>query len=121
MRRKQGLAIAVIALLSIAFSQTIARAASPTAAEEDTANRFVDAKVVEVSDSHISVYARTGVEHVIATDRTDTKFLINGEEVSLKELRVGDIVTIELDAQNQLKFAKVISLSSGTEQIARKR
>lgn len=88
---------------------------------QDTDTRMVDAKVVEVNDAHISVIARTGVEHVIAIDRTDTKVTINGQVVSLKDLREGDVVTVELDANKQVKFAKNILMESNQVQLARNR
>ncbi len=89
--------------------------------EDDTDTRFVDAKVVEVADGHISVVARTGVEHVIAIDSVKTKVTVEGRVVSLKDLREGDIVTIELDAQQQVKFAKNISMGQEQMQLARNR
>jgi len=67
------------------------------------------------------VMARTGVEHVISVDREGTKVTIDGEAVSLKDVREGDIVTIELDAQKPVKFAKNISMRSEQSQVARVR
>jgi hypothetical protein len=78
---------------------------------EDTDTRLVDAKVVEVTDDHISVFAQTGVEHVIATADADTKVTREGKLVSLKDLRQGDVVTIELDADRPLKFARHINIA----------
>ena len=89
--------------------------------DEDTDLRIVDARVVEVTDERISVIARSGVEHVIAINRADTKVMIDGEVVSCKDVRVGDVLTIELDAQNPLKFARNISMRSETTEIARNR
>ncbi|HEV2863386.1 MAG TPA: hypothetical protein VGX48_20395 [Pyrinomonadaceae bacterium] len=83
-----------------------------SAAAEDTDTRMVDARVVEVNDRHISVVARTGVEHVIATDAADTNVTREGKRVALKNLKVGDVVTVELDEQSQLKFARHISISA---------
>jgi hypothetical protein len=88
---------------------------------EDTDLRIVDARVVEVTDERISVIARSGVEHVIAINRTDTKVLIDGEVVSCKDVREGDVLTIELDAQNPLKFARNISMRSENTEMARNR
>jgi hypothetical protein len=76
--------------------------------EKDTDTRMVDAKVVEVNERHISVVARTGVEHVIATDAADTHVTLKGKRVAVKNLHVGDLVTVELDAMNPLKFARRI-------------
>ncbi len=89
--------------------------------EEDTDNRLVQAKIVEVAESHISVMARTGVEHVIAVDSEGTKVTIDGRVVSLKDVREGDIATIELDAHKPVKFARNISMRSEQLQVARVR
>ena len=102
----------------IAFMLTLAAYAPALAASdgaEDTDVRKVDAKVVEVTDGHISIVARTGVEHVIATDTADTHVTLRGKRVNLKKLRVGDVVTVDLDAASQLKFARriVIGEQSG--------
>jgi hypothetical protein len=94
--------------------------ASP-ASDEDTDNLIVQAKVVEVAEAHISVMARTGVEHVIAVDRKGTRVTIDGRVVSLKDVREGDIATIELDAHKQVKFAKNITMRSDQSQVARVR
>ena len=118
--RQRHLATIFAALLLMFFS-TAARAATDGDRNEDTDNRLVDAKVVEVSDARISVIARTGVEHVIAIDRVDTKVTIDGEVVSLKDVREGDVITVELDAQNPIKFAKNISMRSDAMQVAHNR
>ncbi len=88
---------------------------------EDTDTRLVDARVVEVTDSRISVFAQTGVEHVIAIDRRDTQVSVEGRAVSLKDLREGDVIDIELEANNPVKFARNISLTlpASSEQVAR--
>ena len=80
---------------------------------------FVNAKVVEVADGHISIIARSGSEHVIAIDGAATRVTRNGRVVSARELRVGDRVTVELDANKQIKFAKNISIGSAPTQVAR--
>lgn len=114
--RRRNLA-SIFATLLIALSATAAVASTNG---EDTDTRMIDAKVVEVTDARISVIARTGVEHVIAIDNTDTKVSINGRVVSLEDLREGDIVTVELDAQNPLKFARNISIETQSDsQVAR--
>jgi hypothetical protein len=79
--------------------------------EKDSDVRMIDAKVVEVNERHISVVARTGVEHVIATDAADTHVTLKGKRVAIKRLHVGDLVTVELDAMNPLKFARRISIA----------
>ena len=86
---------------------------------EDTDARIVDARVVEVAESHISVLARSGVEHVVAVDVTSTKVSIDGRSISLKDIRNGDIVTIELDSKKAVKFARNIAMRSN--QVARLR
>lgn len=103
--RKRSLAVLIAILLSAA-AQATALAASDD--EKDTDVRLVDAKVVEVNDRHISVVARTGVEHVIATDYSDTHVTLRGKRVAFKSLHAGNIVTVELDAQNPEKFARRI-------------
>lgn len=109
---------AFIAGLMMLFFVAPAMAA---ASDEDTDTRFVNAKVVEVTDAHISVMARSGVEHVIAIDNKDTQVTMDGRVVSLKDLREGDIVTIELDAQKQVKFARNIYMHSEQVEVARNR
>jgi hypothetical protein len=103
--KRLSLGILVAFLLS-AYIYTPALAAK--SGEEDTDARMVDARVVEVNDQHISVIAQTGVEHVIATDAAKTRVTLKGKRIAFKKLKVGDIVTIELDAVNPLKFARRI-------------
>jgi hypothetical protein len=81
---------------------------------EDTDVHKVDAKVVEVTDGHISIVARTGVEHVIATDAADTHVTLRGKRVDMKKLQVGDVVTVDLDPASQLKFARRIVIGEQT-------
>lgn len=114
------LALALLALFSSAY-EARAVAAQVEDANEDTDTRMVDAKVVEVTDTRISIIARTGVEHVIAIDRTDTKVTIDGLSVSLQDVREGDVVTVELDANNPVKFARNISMRSDQTEVARNR
>ena len=111
----------VLAAALLTFCSTAALAVINDEKGEDTDLRFIDAKVVEVADGHISVIARSGVEHVIAIDNTETKVTIEGQEVSLKDVREGDVVTIELDEQNPMKFARTISMNSEQMQVARVR
>ena len=111
MRRRSFATLFAIMLTLAAYAPALAA----TDGAEDTDVRKVDAKVVEVNDRHISIVARTGVEHVIATDAADTHVTLRGKRVELKKLRVGDVVTVELDAANPLKFARriVIGEQSG--------
>ena len=118
MRRRHLASIFATLLIAVFATATLASAKSVKG--EDTDMRMVDAKVVEVSDARIAVIARTGVEHVIAIDDSGTRVSINGRLVPLAELREGDIVTVELDAQNPLKFAKNISIEiSSDSEVAR--
>lgn len=107
MRRKN--LVAVLAAMLMVFSTT---ALAADGKGKDTNTRLVNAKVVEVTDGHISVITRDGVEHVIATDDDGTKVMIDEEFVSLKNLREGDVVTVELDTLNPLKFAMSIEIST---------
>ena len=113
MMRRRSLAGLIAVMLTLA-AYAPALAASD-GAPPDTDVRKVDAKVVEVNDRHISIVARTGVEHVIATDAADTHVTLRGQRVELKKLRVGDVVTVDLDASSQMKFARriVIGEQSG--------
>jgi hypothetical protein len=121
MKQRRLVNILTAALLLTLFSYTAARASKLEDANEDTDTRIIDARVVEVTDARISIVARTGVEHVIAIDRTDTKVTIDGLAVSLQDLREGDVVTVELDADNPMKFAKNISMRSDQMEVARNR
>jgi hypothetical protein len=107
--KRENLAVILAALLLLLFSNSIQAAGG---ADEDTDTRMVGAIVVEVAEAHISVKARTGVEHVIAVDNAGTRVTIDGKAVSLKELREGDVVTVELDEEKPVKFAKLISMRS---------
>jgi hypothetical protein len=117
--KQKALASYLVIMLLMLFSNAINTRARD--GDEDTDNRFVQARIVEVAESHISVMARTGVEHVIAVDRQGTKVTIDGQVVSLKDVREGDIATIELDARKQVKFATNIMLRSEQSQVARVR
>ncbi|MBA2733112.1 MAG: hypothetical protein H0U54_09520 [Acidobacteria bacterium] len=117
--KQKRLAGFLAAALLMFFSNGILAASNGT--DDDTDTRIIQAKVVEVAESHISVMARTGVEHVIAVDREGTKVTVDGVAVSLKEIREGDIATIELDAHKQVKFARNISMRSEQTQVARVR
>ncbi|MFN2452981.1 MAG: hypothetical protein ABR577_02040 [Pyrinomonadaceae bacterium] len=116
---KQRYSAAILTIIVLAFSSTAAFAITGDSIKEDTDARIINAKVVEVTDAHLSVIARTGVEHVIAIDRADTKVTIDGHAVSLKDVREGDMITIELDTRNPVKFAMNISVQPGADQLAR--
>ena len=117
MKRRQNLA----AILAVALLMGLSSAALAAGSDDkDTDTRLVSAKVVEVTDAHISVIARTGVEHVIAVDDAGTKVLLAGKEVALKDLREGDVVTVELDEAKPVKFAKNIEIAAqASQQVAK--
>jgi len=115
----RNLSLLMVGLL-VALCATSTQAAS-TPGDEDTDTRFVQAKVVEVAEGHISVVTRSGVEHVIGVDREGTRVTIDGRAVSLKDVREGDIVTVELDERNPVKFARTILMRSEFAQVARVR
>jgi hypothetical protein len=121
MKQRHLVTVFAVALIAFFSSAAAARAANVEDPKEDTDTRMIDARVVEVTDARISVIARTGVEHVIAIDRTDTKVTIDGLAVSLQDVREGDIVTVELDANNPMKFARNISMRSDQTEVARNR
>ena len=105
MRRRSLAGLIAVTLTLAAYAPALA---ASDRAQQDTDVRKVDAKVVEVNERHISIVARTGVEHVIATDAADTHVTLRGKRVELKKLRVGDVVTVDLDAESPLKFARRI-------------
>lgn len=80
--------------------------------DDDTDTRLVNAQVTEITDARISVMAQTGVEHVIAIDMEKTRVQREGKNVSIKEVREGDVITIELDEKNPVKFARNISMQT---------
>lgn len=115
--KRKSLATVISAALIFAFSSASLAA---RADDEDTDTRLVNAKVVEVTEGHVSVMSRVGVEHVIAVDGSDTKVVLGEKIVSLKDLREGDVVIIELDEVNPLKFARNIAIAAqGSSQVAR--
>jgi hypothetical protein len=115
---KQKPLAALMAALLLTFFPTAIQAASD-GSNDDTDTKIIGARVVELAESHISVMARTGIEHVIAVDSAATKVTIDGKLVSLKDIREGDVVTVELDAKKPVKFAKNILMRS--EEVARVR
>jgi hypothetical protein len=120
MKRKLQFLVGALAVIILTSLSASAQAVAVNA-NEDTETKMIDAKVVEVTDTRISVFARSGVEHVIAIDREGTRVTIDGRAVSLKDVREGDLISIELDEENPVKFAKNISLSASSEQVARVR
>jgi hypothetical protein len=113
-----------LALLSLTIAiSCYAHAASgrilKTQDGDNNENRFERARVVEVTDTRISIIASSGVEHVVAVDSDYTNVKRDGKIVSLKDLRVGDIVSIQLDEKNPVMFAKNIELNSDSRFVAR--
>jgi hypothetical protein len=90
------------------FGTNVALAAGVN--DNDTDGRLVNVRVVEVGNERISVMTREGVEHVIAICQTNTKVKRNNQYVHGKDLRVDDIVTILLDEEKPIKFAKNIEV-----------
>lgn len=105
---------AVFALPVVSFAATV-----NDNKDEDSDTRIIDAQVVEVTDARISVMARTGVEHVIAINRKNTKVTIDGVDVLFKDVKEGDVVTIELDAASPMKLAKDIRVVVSGSEVAR--
>ena len=114
---KRILASAALALL-MSFSPNPALPSGDD--DADTATRFVKARVVEVGERRIAVVTRSEVEHVIAVDGEGTRVRVGGRPVSVKDLREGDVVTVELDEENPVKFARNITVGvRRAEQTAR--
>lgn len=107
---KRKALITLTATFLTVFLSTAAHAAISDT--EDTDTRFVDAKVVEVSERRIAVIARSGVEHVVALDAEGTQISLGGRDVKVGDLRVGDIVTVVLDAESPLKLARQIKVEA---------
>ncbi|MGH9942279.1 MAG: hypothetical protein ACRD9R_07975 [Pyrinomonadaceae bacterium] len=111
--------IGIMIMLALSSTWTIAKPLG-----DDTENKLVDARVVEIAERHISVIAQTGVEHVIAINREGTKVWLGERSVSLRDVHVDDVITIELDEANAVKFAKQIEImesskSSRSSEVAR--
>lgn len=113
MRRKH---LAALFMSMIVMFVGVNAQAAASGDESDTDTRLVNARVTEITDARISVVAQTGVEHVIAIDTEKTSVTREGKKVSVKEVREGDVITIELDEKNPVKFARNISMraDSGT-------
>lgn len=89
--------------------------------DQDTDTRLVGARLVEVCETRISVMTRDNIEHVIAVDGKGTKVRVGDRVVPLGELQTGDLVTVELDEANPVKFANDILINvRAAQQSARK-
>jgi len=105
MKRKNLVMLGAVALL-LTLGANAARAANFD--DNDTEGRLVNVRVVEVGDERISVMTREGIEHVIAVCQIKTQVKRGKQYVHSKDLRVDDVVTIELDEAKPIKFAKNI-------------
>ena len=94
--------------LMLMLGANVARAAGPD--DNDTGVRLVNVRIVEVSDERISVMTREGVEHVISVCQIGTQVKRGKQYVHCKDLRVDDVVTIVLDEDKPIKFAKNIEV-----------
>ncbi len=92
--------------LMLMLGANIARAAGFD--DTDTEGRLVNVRVVEVNGERISVMTGEGVEHVIAVCQKNTQVKRGNQYVSSRDLRVDDVVTIVLDEEKPIKFAKNI-------------
>jgi hypothetical protein len=99
--------LGVLALIFM-FGANVARATSLD--DKDAEGRLVNVRVVEVGDERISVMTREGVEHVIAVCQINTQVKRGKQYVHCKDLRVDDVVTIVLDEEKLIKFAKNIEV-----------
>lgn len=104
---KRFLAAATLALLMSLSPNPVLASGDK---DSDTDTRFVKARVVEVGERRIAVITRSEVEHVIAVDGEGTKVKVGERLVSIKDLREGDVVTVELDEANPIKFARNITV-----------
>lgn len=105
MRKINHAMLGVVALVLMVGTNV---AAAANFDDDDTDGRLVNVRVVEVSDERISVMTREGVEHVIAVCQTNTQVKRGKEYIHCKDLRVDDVVTIVLDEEKPVKFAKNI-------------
>jgi hypothetical protein len=96
--------------LMLMLGANVARAASLDDNDNDADVRLVNVRVVEVSDERISVITREGVEHVIAVCQINTQVKRGKQYVHSRDLRVDDVVTIVLDEEKPVKFAKNIEV-----------
>lgn len=103
--------------LAVIFQVTAIAVQAQTTQEQPDDAKFANAKVVEISDARLAVIATTGVEHMIAVDRS-TKIYKNGRAIAVGELKEGDKLTIELDAASPVKMARRIKLENNVDQLA---
>ena len=106
--KKFNRAIFGVLAFALMLGTNVAQAA--TLDDNDTEGRLVNVRVVEVSDTRISVVTGDGVEHVISVCQINTQVKRGKQYVHSKDLRVDDIVTIVLDEEKPIKFAKNIEV-----------
>jgi hypothetical protein len=94
--------------LMLMLGANVARAAALD--DNDAEGRLVNVRVVEVGDERISVVTPEGVEHVVAVCQINTQVKRGKQYVHCKDLRVDDVVTITLDEEKPVKFAKNIEV-----------
>jgi hypothetical protein len=98
----------ILSVLALMLMVGVNAAQAANLNDNDTEGRLVDVRVVEVSDERISVVTREGVEHVIAVCQINTQVKRGKQYVHGKDLRVDDIITVVLDEEKPVKFAKNI-------------
>ncbi len=101
---------AILGALALMLMFGVDAAQASSLNDNDTEGRLVNVRVVEVSDERISVITREGVEHVIAVCQIKTQVKRGKQYVHGKDLRVDDVVTIVLDEEKPVKFAKNIEV-----------
>ena len=106
--KKLNRAIFGVLAFALMLGTNVALAASLD--DNDTSGRLVNVRVVKVSDERISVITPEGVEHVIAVCQIKTQVRRGKQYVHCKDLRVDDVVTIVLDEEKPIKFAKNIEV-----------
>lgn len=106
--KKFNRAIFGVLAFVLMLGTNVAQAA--TVDDNDTEGRLVNVRVVEVSDARISVVTADGVEHVISVCQINTQVKRGKQYVHSKDLRVDDVVTIVLDEEKPIKFAKNIEV-----------
>jgi hypothetical protein len=106
--KKFNRAIFGVLAFALIIGTNVAQAASLE--DGDTDGRLVNVRVVEVSDERISVVTPEGVEHVISVCQINTQVRRGKQYVHCKDLRVDDVVTIVLDEEKPIKFAKNIEV-----------
>lgn len=106
--KKFNRAIFGVAVFALMLGTNVALAAGVS--DNDAEGQLVNVRVVEVSKERISVITREGVEHVIAVCQINTQVRRGKQYVHSKDLRVDDVVTIVLDEEKPIKFAKNIEV-----------